>query len=779
MITPQRLLTEPIVNKECTDPVVIRMMDQLGVPIERVEFCKEYNARQHGGSPYSKGYKFTDGIINKTHHILVSQGLAMCDSDSYSLDPGWTYDSLTGAYVSQHNLFRATVKGTQCEIEVLCDQPDGRKAGQKVQFQPELFLDEKLWKPKSITPEWIDDPANPNYKANVLVWDYEWCRRYSRIIEGKLINRWVIIENPGKDFRFDYNQTGDWFLKLGRFAVSPDREIVTAKQYEQLAAIAAMLQIPVAIGDSSTFYPDTGSGGGNTSVDGYLFWSGNDIWSNAVGAATGTARDTEDYAYSYVSTSNTSDQFSSVYRPILVFDTSDLPSGLSISGSTITLRGTNSYTTLGTPTIIIVSSAPASDGSLVAGDYDSLGTTSLANEIAEGSWNSSGDNVFTLNETGIAAIDDAGASKFGSRLKCDPSDKPTWVASKAMGFQFYCADYGSNKPALAVTYSTGGNYTESASVAIGLSVSGSRSTDIERLANVAIGEAVSAGREFIAERSASVAVGLSVAASKVFNRVRSAAVAVGLSITAGRATEIARSAAQSIGLSVSASRVTEIARSASNAIGLSVTASRATTIARTAATAVGLSITGSIARALSAAVSIGLSVSASRATDIARSASAAIGASVTAGRATEIARSAATAVGLSVTASKGIAIASAVAIGLSVSASRMADLGRSATTAVGLSVTASRVTEILRSASVAVGLTPTGSRLFIAARSASTSIGLSVTATVTSAVVFINGVLTIVSKWFTKWNVRTLDSNTATRTLDSNTDERTIESTEE
>jgi hypothetical protein len=449
---PNRLLTEPITKTDCADPVVIKMMQRLGIPIERVEFCQEYNARKHGGSPYSKGYKFTDGIINKEQYILVASGLPMCDADSYSLDPGWELDG--GMFVPLHNLFDAGVIGDYVEIEVLNNQPDGRKKGDRLRFQPQLFLDDVECKPKSITPELIDDPLNPNYRQNVLRWDYEWCWRYMRIIEGRMLNWWELKENPGKTIRIDYNQTGDFLLRLGRFAVSPDREVITPDQLEKLIVIDGW---PVKIGDSSTFYPDADIE--TTSVDGIVADASveyGESWATKRSRNGDYFEDLTNHIRVYFRNAS-SNTWSQLWRGIMLFDTSELDDGITITDATLSMYFSSKRNELNLSNLAynIYSSLPNSNTALHPADFTTLGTTDFSTAIAYEDF-SAAFNAWPLNSTGIAAIVKDGVSKFGFREKYYDADANVPISPDAINTTevvFYSADQGEGyKPKLVVTW---------------------------------------------------------------------------------------------------------------------------------------------------------------------------------------------------------------------------------------------------------------------------------------------------------------------------------------
>ena len=109
-------------------------------------------------------------------------------------------------------------------------------------------------------------------------------------------------------------------------------------------------------------------------------------------------------------------------RGFHLYDTS------SIGSNTVT-AAVNSWvcsqasTTLSELTWCIVSSSPASNTAIVAGDYDSCGTTDFGNIEADAlNTDGSSYNAVTLNSDGRAAIDRAGITKFGWRHDGDRSN---------------------------------------------------------------------------------------------------------------------------------------------------------------------------------------------------------------------------------------------------------------------------------------------------------------------------------------------------------------------
>jgi len=95
------------------------------------------------------------------------------------------------------------------------------------------------------------DPLNGNYHNNVLEWDYGVCLRRIRIIEGRFLGAWVFLTSPRAAVRIKYNQTGNYRLRLGQFAVAPDEEYIPTGYFED-----PLFGYPLTISDTATFYPD-------------------------------------------------------------------------------------------------------------------------------------------------------------------------------------------------------------------------------------------------------------------------------------------------------------------------------------------------------------------------------------------------------------------------------------------------------------------------------------------------------------------------------------------
>lgn len=212
-----------------------------------------------------------------------------------------------------------------------------------------------------------------------------------------------------------------------------------------------------------TQYP--GSIGTDNPVDGYMYQNtaGGLTWANLVAAAGsaasyGTSSDNIIYFQSNDGTAN----WITLLRSIYCFDTSALTAAATISAATMSLYGTNksdTFTTPAAPDINIYSSAPAATNALVAGDFDSLGTTAFSDTaVSYASWSTSAYNDFTFNASGIGGISKTGITKTGARNANHDvaNSSPTFANNKSAELDGYFSNQTgtSSDPKLVVTYTS-------------------------------------------------------------------------------------------------------------------------------------------------------------------------------------------------------------------------------------------------------------------------------------------------------------------------------------
>ncbi len=415
-----------------------------GMDTRYVEMVEDFTAEH----PYSRIFRDTRTNV----FICEINGLPSVDASGAVIIPEW--ESTGSGYESKTNVFRAEVIGCRSTYWVKSDQPDGRKRGEFVTYEPQLFLSgvEILPTGPVLLPV---DPVNPNYVNNVLEWDYGVAKRRLRIIEGSVLGSWVFPRNPGGEVRIKYNQTGDFRLKLGLYAVNDDEEVISTDVLDRA-------EYPLKVSDTSTFYPDDDPE--VTSVDG---WVGHKAdpgidWGDLREAAGTNADDVGvDYQGTIrISSDTTSGKWKWLTRNVLVFDTSSIPDGATIESATLSIYGYDKKDELNiSPTVNIYASDPASDTALEAADFKNAFTinydTPFSNFISYSSWSTSGYNDFSLNNDGLNNISVTGVSKFGVREATYDvgSSTPSWSGSATTWMLFYCAEQGTGyEPKLVVTY---------------------------------------------------------------------------------------------------------------------------------------------------------------------------------------------------------------------------------------------------------------------------------------------------------------------------------------
>jgi hypothetical protein len=170
-----------------------------------------------------------------------------------------------------------------------------------------------------------------------------------------------------------------------------------------------------SIGNTTyTFYPDAEAE--STSVDGHIE-KGDASWNTVFTASAGAAQDSEAVIHPRVR-HNGSDY--NITRAFMLFDTSSLGSD-EIDVATLSLHDNPTeagplYQDNDSQAYLNVYAAtPASNTALVDDDFDQVGSTTFATAIRLDVLNDNDYSTFTLNSTGIAAIDQNGVTKLSVR----------------------------------------------------------------------------------------------------------------------------------------------------------------------------------------------------------------------------------------------------------------------------------------------------------------------------------------------------------------------------
>jgi len=207
-----------------------------------------------------------------------------------------------------------------------------------------------------------------------------------------------------------------------------------------------------------TAYPAAGA---NSPVDGLVSYANTDqTFANIRSGAGNSANNTSNVFDVVLTTSTTTNQFYTLSRGIMCFDTSSLGGTATVSAVMLSLWFVFGQNALGSPEAHISGATPASTSSLANSDYNQLGTTSFGN-IAYASLGSGAYNDFTLNSSGISNVNQSGVSSYGLQLSWDINNSFTgsWPGNFQQSLlEFYAADQTgtSSDPKLVVTYTSGG-----------------------------------------------------------------------------------------------------------------------------------------------------------------------------------------------------------------------------------------------------------------------------------------------------------------------------------
>jgi hypothetical protein len=179
--------------------------------------------------------------------------------------------------------------------------------------------------------------------------------------------------------------------------------------------------------ETNTFSPDPHAE--TTSVDGYCVENTAQSWSSLRADVGSSHNDTSSPLIIALLSSALTNQFYNMHRSICLFDTSSL-TGQTVTEATLgATYYTHSNTYPETAGVALVGSTPASNTDLVNSDYMELGDTRYCDsDVEDTSW--SGVMTWSMNATGIAAIDIDGITKLGLVLGFDfDNSPPTWTAS--------------------------------------------------------------------------------------------------------------------------------------------------------------------------------------------------------------------------------------------------------------------------------------------------------------------------------------------------------------
>ena len=137
-----------------------------------------------------------------------------CKLPADIINPSWS--KVGSVYIAGINVFLAEVNGTRVTIRVETSQAE---------WNPQIFLNGVeqicLSEPALIHV----DPVNPNYHNNILEWDYGFCKRRLRLIEGAILEIYILDHHPdykkGMVIKGECNKCGK--CDFGCIHQNPDR----------------------------------------------------------------------------------------------------------------------------------------------------------------------------------------------------------------------------------------------------------------------------------------------------------------------------------------------------------------------------------------------------------------------------------------------------------------------------------------------------------------------------------------------------------------------------
>jgi hypothetical protein len=215
-----------------------------------------------------------------------------------------------------------------------------------------------------------------------------------------------------------------------------------------------------------TVYPDPNPG--VTSKDGDVSrQSVDESWASITsGAATVATDDASIMDVASFQASATTNQWSKLYRAVLLFDASLLLA--SPISATLSLFGGSKGDGLGSaPDINVYSTNPSSNTVVETGDFTTFGSTPFASAIEYANWTDGAYNALIFNASGLAAIVD-GICKFGTRnANYDVAGvQPPWASGLVSEIDAFPSDQSgiSQDPKLVIVFDSSGMISRPASL---------------------------------------------------------------------------------------------------------------------------------------------------------------------------------------------------------------------------------------------------------------------------------------------------------------------------
>ena len=284
---------------------------------------------------------------------------------------------------------------------------------------------------------------------------------------GPWYYRWIIGKG---EYQTEFHSRAVYFRKL----LHRWDEIVSGLEHPLFAKKTVLYKgrkyaVPMG-GATTTAQPDPHIE--SSTVDGQIGWGGLDDrinWATATGDGN-TSTATDDGSTINCTAFQRSGTWEDFIRGFFLFDTSGITTSHSVSAAVFSFTSSQTGNGADEDTFCVVSSNPASNTALAAGDYDTHGTTDFGN-IESGSGTISTDsstyNDITLNSSGRSAISLDSITKFGIRWEADRANAEPSSATSGSQIIMLAADTASTSkdPKLVVTHAVASNIDNISGVA--------------------------------------------------------------------------------------------------------------------------------------------------------------------------------------------------------------------------------------------------------------------------------------------------------------------------
>ena len=239
-----------------------------------------------------------------------------------------------------------------------------------------------------------------------------------------------------------------WFIRDGeeiRVPVSMSAQVVDSETVEFTKHISpSLVQQAKDAGSKlwtdATFYPDANPE--TSTVDGYVNHTNTGgldfgVLRGEAGNFAG-ASDTQ-ASIRFLHADGITNKWQRMIRCPMLFDTASLHGSIESAILSVYTAASNGDFN---EEVNVYSSNPASNTDLVAGDYDTIGSTAYSTGIQTGSLGSGAYNTWTLNASGRSAIDLAGITKFALASEADRDNTgPAWGANQEDSATIRFAEY--------------------------------------------------------------------------------------------------------------------------------------------------------------------------------------------------------------------------------------------------------------------------------------------------------------------------------------------------